>query len=160
MTDTQWDTLLKTIGGEIVNPLPAGFIIDSPWLPNWYGIKILDYFTNDELWFKANIKALETFPEIMFLPGFWSEYGMCSEPSAFGAKCIFPQNQFPHADKCIHSIEDINKIQKPNPETDGFNPFLLNRLKLNKQNQKKQQIKENLRRILKSKIKKTKTHPN
>jgi len=26
----------------------------------------------------------------MFLPGFWSEYGMCTEPSAFGARCSFP----------------------------------------------------------------------
>ena len=133
MTDKQWNTLVEIVNGKEIKPLPIGFIIDCPWLPNWYGISILDYFTNDDLWLKANLKAIESFPEIMFLPGFWSEYGMCSEPSAFGAKCIFPQNQFPHADKCIYSIEDINKIEKPNPENDGFNPFLLNRLKLNQQ---------------------------
>lgn len=133
MTDKQWNDLIDIVNGKVFDPLPVGFIIDCPWLPNWYGITILDYFTNDDLWLKANFKAIETFPEVMFLPGFWSEYGMCSEPSAFGAKCIFPENQFPHADICIRTIEDIAKIKKPNPETDGFNPFLLNRLKLAQQ---------------------------
>jgi len=89
MTDTQWNNLVSTVNGNSKTFVPMGFIIDSPWLPNWYGITLLDYFSSDELWLKANLAAIETFPEIMFLPGFWSEYGMCTEPSAFGAKCIF-----------------------------------------------------------------------
>ncbi len=130
MTDKQWEILLKVINGEKVNPLPVGFIIDSPWLPNWYGVKILDYFSNDEIWFNANIKAIEEFPEVMFLPGFWSEYGMCTEPSAFGSKGTFPTNEFPHAHKIINSLDDIENLIIPNPESDGLLPFVLNRLKL------------------------------
>ncbi len=128
MTDKQWHDLKAIIMGEILSPLPVGFIIDSPWLPNWYGIDILDYFVNDESWFKANMKANETFPDIMFLPGFWAEYGMCSEPSAFGTRCTFPKNEFPHVHKNIHSPDDIERLTKPDPETDGFGPFMLNRL--------------------------------
>ncbi len=132
MTDKQWQTLVNVINGETFDPLPVGFIIDSPWLPNWYGIPILDYFSNDDLWFRANIKAIETFPEVMFFPGFWSEFGMCSEPSAFGARCSFPQNEFPHAHKCIHSVEEISRMAKPDPQTDGLGPLILNRLKINR----------------------------
>ena len=130
MTDQQWITLQKIIKNEIVQPLPVGFIIDCPWLPNWYGINILDYFSNDELWLKANLKALQDFPDVMFLPGFWSEFGMCTEPSAFGARCIFPINEFPHAHKVIQSVDDIDSLPQPNPKTDGLLPFVLNRLKL------------------------------
>jgi len=128
MTDKQWEQLVAIANGEKQDKLVPGFIIDSPWLPNWYGIKILDYFTNDELWLKANLKALETFPEVIFLPGFWSEYGMCTEPSAFGAKCVFWKDEFPFAEKVIHSAENIYNLQVPNPETDGLLPFMLNRL--------------------------------
>ena len=92
MTDKQWENLKKTISGEILDPIPAGFIIDCPWLPNWYGINIIDYFSNDDFWLKANLKAKKDFPSLMFLPGFWSEYGMCTEPSAFGARSSFPLN--------------------------------------------------------------------
>jgi uroporphyrinogen-III decarboxylase len=130
MTDSQWNVLLRVIKGETIKPLPVGFIIDCPWLPNWYGISILDYFSNDELWLKANLKAMNDFPEAIFLPGFWSEYGMCTEPSAFGARCTFPPNDFPHAHKVILSTEDIAELSTPNPKTDGLLPFVLNRLKL------------------------------
>ncbi len=128
MTDKQWIDLIDIVNGEKKQPLPIGFIIDCPWLPNWYGIDILDYFTSDELWLKANLKAIDTFPEVMFLPGFWSEYGMCTEPSAFGAKCVFWKNEFPFAEKIIHSSDDIGKLKLPNPQTDGLLPFMLNRL--------------------------------
>jgi uroporphyrinogen-III decarboxylase len=128
MTDKQWTELIAIVNGGKKQSMPMGFIIDSPWLPNWYGINILDYFSNDDLWLKANLKAIETFPDLMFLPGFWSEYGMCTEPSAFGAKCIFWRNEFPFAEKIIKNTEDISNLKLPNPETDGLLPFMLNRL--------------------------------
>jgi uroporphyrinogen decarboxylase len=109
----------------------VGFIIDSPWLPNWYGISILDYFTSDELWLKANLYAVEAFPEAMFLPGFWSEYGMCTEPSAFGAGLSFPPDEFPHAFPMIKSVDQIASLRPPHPEKDGLGPLVLNRIRLN-----------------------------
>lgn len=130
MTDAQWDLLNRTIRGEQSTPLPVGFIIDCPWLPNWYGVTILDYFSNDEIWLSANLKAIKDFPDVMFLPGFWSEYGMCTEPSAFGARCIFPANEFPHAHKVLFTTDDIDSLPSPNPKTDGLLPFVLNRLKI------------------------------
>jgi len=132
MTDQQWIELKAVIRGEILSPLPVGFIIDSPWLPNWFGIDILDYFSSDQLWLEANKKAIETFPDVLFLPGFWAEYGMCSEPSAFGARSAFPQNEFPHAFPSIRSPEDIHSLKVPDPVKDGLGPLMLNRLRLNK----------------------------
>jgi len=129
MTDSQWKELLAVVQGRPLAQPPVGFIIDSPWLPNWFGIDILDYFTNEALWFEANCKAIETFPEVIFLPGFWSEFGMCTEPSAFGAKCVFHQNEFPFADKTIREVAQIDDLAEPDPATDGLLPFMLNRLK-------------------------------
>jgi uroporphyrinogen-III decarboxylase len=129
MTDHHWNDLLATIRGEKNSRPPIGFIIDSPWLPNWCGINIAEYFSSETLWFDANRKAIETFPEVMFLPGFWSEFGMCTEPSAFGARCIFPPNEFPFAEKIITSEAQMGDVKEPNPATDGLLPFMLNRLK-------------------------------
>ena len=39
MNDRHWETLLRVIDGEVLKEKPVGFIIDSPWLPGWYGIK-------------------------------------------------------------------------------------------------------------------------
>ena len=128
MTDAQWNDLLEIIDGKILNPMPAGFIIDSPWLPNWSGHSILDYFASDSVWFESNAEAVRTFPECMFLPGFWSEYGMCSEPSAFGSVCAFPADGFPHAKPCLRSIEEADVLRRPDPSLDGLGPLILNRL--------------------------------
>jgi len=132
MTEQHWAELLAAIRGEAKKPLPIGFIIDCPWLPNWYGVSILEYFQSDEVWFQANKKAIETFPECIFLPGFWSEFGMCTEPSAFGSKCQFPENEFPFAEKIILSEDDVDNLVKPDVTTDGLLPFMLNRLVRNR----------------------------
>ncbi len=149
MTSEQWDKLLAVINGELVEPMPVGFIIDSPWLPGWAGMSIIDYFSSEQMWFEANLKAVRQFPDVIFLPGFWSEFGMCTEPSAFGSKCSWPspisngrgwpENELPHADKIITDIKQVNSLAqplwqgaglvKPNPKTDGLPPFVLNRLK-------------------------------
>ena len=80
MTEQQWNTLNEVIKGEYSGKIHTAFIIDCPWLPQWYGISTLDYFTNDKLWLDANLKACNDFKDTIFLPGFWSEYGMCTEP--------------------------------------------------------------------------------
>ncbi len=129
MHDSSWDDLIKMIEGEKLNYQPTGFIIDSPWLPGWYGISTIDYYASDELWLKANLKAIKTFHDTWFMPGFWSEYGMCTEPSAFGTRMIFPEDEFPHAEK-ISSL-DVDTLPQPNVKTDGLLPFMIRRLKNN-----------------------------
>jgi uroporphyrinogen decarboxylase len=129
MTPQQWEKLLAVINGELLEPVPVGFIIDSPWLPGWAGITTIDYFSSEQMWFDANLKAIKQFPDIMFLPGFWSEFGMCTEPSAFGAKCSWQENELPYADKIFSDIQQVTSLNKPNPKTDGLLPFVLNRLK-------------------------------
>ena len=128
MTDPQWQDLLRVIHGERLDPLPVGLIIDSPWLPGWAGISILDYFADPQAWLEANLRAAGRFPQIWFLPGFWSEYGMCTEPSAFGAKCVWYDNAFPSVQKTLHDYAEVDRLKKPDCRTDGLAPFVLKRL--------------------------------
>ena len=129
MTDQQWESLLAVLRGASSDPLPTGFIVDSPWLPNWAGHTILDYFTDEGAFFDDNIKVQAAFPRTLFLPGFWSEYGMCTEPSAFGAVEIWGENEFPSAMKVLRSPADIDLLEPPDPRKHGLLPFVVKRLK-------------------------------
>jgi uroporphyrinogen-III decarboxylase len=129
MTPEQWNNLLAVIDGKLVEPIPVGFIIDSPWLPGWAGISALDYYSSEQMWFEANLKAVQQFPDVIFMPGFWSEFGMCTEPSAFGSKCSWQPNEMPYAEKILADIKSAGSISKPNPRKDGLLPFMLNRLR-------------------------------
>ncbi len=128
MTEDQWETLLEVLRGGAVEPLPVGFIIDSPWLPRWAGMSILDYYSSETRWFEANVQAIERFPSALFLPGFWSEYGMCTEPASFGARCVWQENEFPFAEQVSGDLEQLAEMRVPDPRTDGLTPFVLKRL--------------------------------
>jgi uroporphyrinogen decarboxylase len=128
MTDPQWQQLLRVLRGELLDPLPVGFIIDSPWLAPWAGVPVMDYFSHDATWLDLNLRAVRQFPEVLFFPGFWAEYAMCTEPSAFGAKCIWPENDFPFAARMLADYSEIARLKKPNCRTDGMGPFVIKRL--------------------------------
>jgi uroporphyrinogen decarboxylase len=129
MNAQQWETLVAVVRGESIHPLPTGFVIDSPWLPNWAGHTILDYYTQEETFLEDNLKAIRAFPRTMFLPGFWSEFGMCTEPSAFGSVTMWGENEFPFAGKVLRSPADVEHLRKPDPRRHGLLPFVIARLK-------------------------------
>jgi uroporphyrinogen-III decarboxylase len=128
MKEIHWENLIKIIEGEVIKENPVGFIVDSPWLPKWYGSGIIDYYADPEVWFNSNMQAMKEFPEVMFLPGFWAEFGMSTEPSAFGSKLIWSENDFPHPGKISSNPENISGLLKPNVTTDGLLPFSINRM--------------------------------
>jgi uroporphyrinogen-III decarboxylase len=129
MNAQQWETLVATIRGERMRPLPTGFIIDSPWLPKWAGHSILDYYTQETTFLEDNLKAIASFPRTLLLPGFWSEFGMCTEPSAFGSVPMWGTNEFPFAKKVLRSPADVDYLDKPDPRKHGLLPFVIARLK-------------------------------
>lgn len=131
MRNSAWDDLVGMINGTRVPCRPVGFIIDSPWIPGWYGISTVDYYASDELWLKANLEAVNRFPDVWFIPGFWSEYGMCTEPSAFGSRMVFSKESLPHAGKIMRDIPEADLLPQPNVKTDGLLPFMISRLKNN-----------------------------
>jgi len=116
---------LPTSSGEKHRVITA-LIVDSPWLPGFMGISHLDYFTLPDEWMKANLYIEDRFPEVIFIPGFWVEYGMAVEPSAFGCKISWRENSPPSIHPTLHDISEVSRLKTPNPNEDGLMPFVLN----------------------------------
>lgn len=70
--------------------------------------------------------------DIIFLPGFWAEYGMGTQTSAFGSKIIWQQGGTPSPGRVIYDLSEVDRIKKPNSATDGLLPFVLNRIENNR----------------------------
>jgi len=133
MKNSFWNDLTAMIDGKKLNYQPVGFIIDSPWIPGWYGTSNIDFYASDEVWLKSNLKAINTFPDAWFLPSFWSEYGMWTEPSAFGSRMVFLEKSLPHAERILPGIEAVDSLPQPNVKTDGLLPFMISRLRNNQE---------------------------
>lgn len=124
MDEVRWNRFKEAaLGGS--KDIIVALIVDSPWIPGYCGMSHFDYFLFPDRWFKANLEIYSSHPYIVFLPGFWVEYGMATEPSAFGCRITWWDNNTPSVSPVIHDVADVNRLQVPNPETDGLMPFVL-----------------------------------
>ncbi len=133
MLREQWVTFKRAARREKLERVPMALIIDSPWIPGYLGISHGDYYLDPELWFQANLKIMREFPDIIFIPSWWVEYGMAAEPSILGAKIkLWPANT-PGQEAVLHRAEDIDLLLDYDVEVDGFAALTLHRIGMAKQ---------------------------
>ncbi len=108
-------------------PTPVAFIVDSPWLPEYGGISTLDYFARQDEWLRINLQIRDRFPSVCWIPGFWIEYGMLAEPSAFGARMRWHRDSPPSIDPLRGGLDALAEMTPPDPQEHGLMPLILNR---------------------------------
>lgn len=133
MIPEHWEIFKKAARLEKLDRIPLALIVDSPWIPGYYGIKHMDYYLDPELWFQTNKRLHEEFPDIIFVPSWWMEYGMAAEPSALGSKIKFWQDNTPSEYHTLYHIEDIEKFPEYEVESDAFMAMTLHRIRMHKQ---------------------------
>src|SRR3569833_427241 len=133
MLPHQWETFKRAARMEKQDQVPMALIIDSPWIPGYLGIKHMDYYLNPDLWFESNLKILREFPDIIFVPSWWMEYGMAAEPSALGSKIKFWQDNTPSEYHTLFHIEDIDQFPEYEVENDAFMAMTLHRIRMERQ---------------------------
>jgi uroporphyrinogen decarboxylase len=133
MRPEQWITFKKAARLEKLDQVPMALIIDSPWIPGYLGIKHMDYFLDPELWFRSNLKIHQEFPDIIFVPSWWMEYGMAAEPSALGSKIKFWQDNTPSEYHTLYHIEDLESFPEYEVEADAFMGMTLHRIRMHRQ---------------------------
>jgi uroporphyrinogen decarboxylase len=110
---------------EEPDQVPVAFIVDSPWLPGYAGINTLDYFLLPDKWLEINLGLLERFPDAVWIPGFWVEYGMAAEPSAFGARVSFHTDRPPSVEPLVTDPTYWAEVEPPDLDEAGFMPLVL-----------------------------------
>jgi hypothetical protein len=63
---------------------------------------------------------MREFPDIIFVPSWWMEYGMAAEPSVLGAKIKFWQDNTPSEYHTLYHLEDIDQFPEYEVEADAF----------------------------------------
>jgi len=119
---TPWERFKQAARLEEPDQVPVAFIVDSPWLPGYAGIHTLDFFLYPDQWFQIHRGLLDRFPDAVWVPGFWVEYGMAAEPSAFGARVHFHHDRPPSIEPVI---EDPGHWAAAPLQEDGFMPLVL-----------------------------------
>lgn len=124
MTSKQWLEFQTAAKMENQNIIIA-LIVDSPWIPGLLGLNHMQYYLFFDKWLEANLYICKRFPEVIFIPGFWIEYGMATEPSGFGSKITWSDSSTPIIHPVLSNISGIGRLEVPNPKKDGLMPFAL-----------------------------------
>jgi uroporphyrinogen-III decarboxylase len=123
--NTPWERFKQAARLGKPEQVPVALIVDSPWLPGYAGIDTRDYFLLPEKWLEINLGLLERFPDVAWIPGFWVEYGMAAEPSAFGTKMRFFSNRPPSIEPLVTDLAFWADARPANPQEDGLMPLVL-----------------------------------
>jgi len=124
---TPWERFARVARGELADHVPVALIVDSPWLPGYAGIDMLDYFLQPDEWLRINLDLLKRFPDVAWIPGFWVEYGMAAEPSVFGPRVVWHHNQPPSIEPVHGGLAALVDVEPPDPHRHGLMPLILQR---------------------------------
>ena len=130
MLPHQWDTFKRAVRRERLANVPMALVVDSPWIPGYLGLSHLDYYLDPELWFQANLRIAREFPEVIFIPSWWVEYGMAAEPSILGAKIKFWPDNAPSESHTLYRLDDLDEFPDYEVEADAFAALTLHRMRM------------------------------
>jgi uroporphyrinogen decarboxylase len=114
--------LVDVIEGRELNKLPVGFIIDS-LVSGWAGHGEDSIFRIGRGWL-APTAAIARIPKRFSCRG-WSEFGLLTEPSAFGRPASLAGEGFPLSGSMIEDMEAMGSIELPNRAPTGCLPLML-----------------------------------
>ncbi|MBN1887399.1 MAG: uroporphyrinogen decarboxylase family protein [Thermoflexales bacterium] len=123
--DTPWQLFKQAAHLGQPERIPVGLIVDSPWLPGYAGLDTRDYFLFPDKWLEINLALLKRFPDAVWIPGFWVEYGMAAEPSAFGVKLHFHSDRPPSVESVVTDLAFWTNAKPADPHEDGLMPLVL-----------------------------------
>ena len=122
-----WDRFASVAQGKHADLVPVALIVDSPWLPGFAGLDTLDFFLRDDEWRRVYLQLRDRFPDVAWIPGYWIEYGMAAEPSAFGARINWHHDQPPSIEPVRGGLNVLVDVEPPDPQQHGLMPLVLQR---------------------------------
>jgi uroporphyrinogen decarboxylase len=128
MSEQAWDNFLVAAQGGQPDQVPVALGADCGFIASAFGMNTLDFFLYPDRWLHAYLTLIARFPAVVFLPGFWVEYGMAAEPSAFGAPVLWRQDEAPAIRHLALPLADWRNLPRPDPYADGLMALVLRRI--------------------------------
>jgi MtaA/CmuA family methyltransferase len=88
-------------------------------------LDVKEYLLDFKTKLNAQIELHKRFPDCAFIPSIYPDFSMIVEPSSLGAEVKISSNQPPKNLPLIEEIEQVEKLEVPDPHHDGFMPKVL-----------------------------------
>ncbi len=125
--NSAWADFLMAARGAEPDRVPVALLADCRYIARAFDMNMLDFFMYPERWLNAYLTLNARFPNVVFLPGFWVEFGTATEASAFGTALLWRGDQPPAIRPLGVPIEQWSHLSQPDPYTDGLMALALHR---------------------------------
>jgi uroporphyrinogen-III decarboxylase len=126
-SERAWEDFLTAADGRLPARVPVALSADCGFIASALEMNVLDFFMYPDRWLNAYLTLMARFPDVVFLPGFWVEYGTAAEPSAFGASIFWRYDQAPAIRPLHLSPRDWADLPRPDPHADGLMALVVRR---------------------------------
>ena len=121
MLNENVQNFLHVIHGRKPERVPVALFGGSPFSLALSHVSSEDYYFHPDTKLKVFENMFATFPDILFLPGYWPDFGSVDIPSAFGSPIVWSAiGNSPHAEPAISSVKDIARFVVPDVYTSGY----------------------------------------
>jgi len=127
MLNQAWENFVTAAQGGEPESVPVALNVDCGFIASAFGMNALDFYMYPDRWLDAYVTLMARFPDVVFLPGFWVEFGMSAEPSAFGTPVMWRHDQAPAMRHLNLSQADWGRLPQPDPYSDGLMALVLRR---------------------------------
>ena len=123
---TPLERFLSAARMEEPDEVPVSLLTSARFFSRLYGVRVFKFFHDPRTMLEATLHTMKRFPDIVFFPGLWADYGIVVEPSAFGSRIYWPKDYVPYVrGELFKNPQDIVGLEPPDPATDGLMPFVL-----------------------------------
>lgn len=127
MLSYAWENFITAAQGGEPETVPVALLVDCSFISSAYGMNTLDFFMYPNQWLNANLTLMARFPDVIFLPGLWVEYGVAAEASAFGTPVLWRQDEAPALRPLNLPLAMWGGLRRPDPYSDGMMAMVLRR---------------------------------
>jgi uroporphyrinogen decarboxylase len=113
------ERMLKAINHEQPDRPPVALMVNAPFFASFSNIFIKDYYTDPRKMLEAQLAVRKRFYNITPV---WADGGVAVEPSALGGEVYWDTAGNPQVKPFITDLEDIDRLEVPDPSHDGWMP--------------------------------------
>ncbi len=124
-----WERFLNSVKHKEIDSVPVALLGTPRFFASLAGVELFECLYNPEKLIEVELQAFKRFPEVLFIPGCWPDYG-AGLFGSFGGVISWQRDTMPQVKQyVIKKDKDIETLNIPNPKEDGLMPWYLKTLK-------------------------------
>jgi uroporphyrinogen decarboxylase len=126
---TPAEQLMAAVEHREQSSVPVVLWDNAPPVTRLYKVPESQYHHDAAVKLRTQLQAITEFPEAMWLPGIFADFGTVVEGAMLGCRVIWFEDDAPHAAPALDSIQAVRRLRPQNVRQEGLTATVLDQLR-------------------------------